>query len=175
MMSSFVSCNSVLYSNCSQKQNSEPKTVTISNKSTMGERLRTFTVVGGLEDDTNIVYSPSNGLISHLLMTAIRAVGGEYSANPNRFGLLYKKKWLREDKTLSFYGISNSDDIELKLARKLRVFKVKILNGAQRSSLVDITLSARELCHDFCIKIGYKPSYEYGLQVEKGIHAKYAY
>lgn len=69
--------------------------------------------------------------------------------------------WLEADRKLNYYLLSDHDSLEFR--RKIRTLKVRMLDGAVKSILVDDSQSVEELMFVICTKIGIKNHDEYGL------------
>lgn len=69
--------------------------------------------------------------------------------------------WLEADRKLSYFLFHDHDTLEFR--RKIRTLRVRMLDGAVKSILVDDSQSVEELMFVICTKIGIKNHEEYGL------------
>lgn len=69
--------------------------------------------------------------------------------------------WMENGRTLSYYILHNQDTLEYR--RKLRTLRVKMLDGAVKTILVDDSQPVSQLMVVICTKIGITNHEEYGL------------
>lgn len=69
--------------------------------------------------------------------------------------------WMENGRTLSYYILHNQDTLEYR--RKLRTLRVRMLDGAVKTILVDDSQPVSQLMVVICTKIGITNHEEYGL------------
>lgn len=69
--------------------------------------------------------------------------------------------WLESGRNLGYYMLRNLDTLEYR--RKLRTLRVRMLDGAVKTILVDDSLPVSQLMVVICTKIGITNHEEYGL------------
>lgn len=93
-------------------------------------------------------------------MKTVTTIASEYglfiSDEQNQQGV-----WLEAGRTLGYYILHNQDTLEYR--RKLRTLRVRMLDGAVKTILVDDSQPVSQLMVVICTKIGITNHEEYGL------------
>lgn len=96
----------------------------------------------------------------YLLFVSPPLIASEYglfiSDEQNQQGV-----WLENGRTLGYYILHNQDTLEYR--RKLRTLRVRMLDGAVKTILVDDSQPVSQLMVVICTKIGITNHEEYGL------------
>ncbi|XP_055385289.1 talin-2 isoform X2 [Condylostylus longicornis] len=93
------------------------------------------------------------------------------SGAPNEYGLFLSDEenrqgvWLESGRSLGYYMLHNQDTLEYR--RKLRTLRVRMLDGAVKTILVDDSQPVNQLMVVICTKIGITNHEEYGLVREE--------
>lgn len=117
--------------------------------------------------DSKIIKSPSHD--THLYNTFCFPL--HYSFTASEYGLFLSDEdnkqgvWLESGRNLGYYLLRNHDVLEYR--RKLRTLRVRMLDGAVKTILVDDSQPVSQLMVVICTKIGITNHEEYGLVREE--------
>lgn len=100
-----------------------------------------------------------------MVLRDIREKIGETSAQADH-GLFWptQKKWLASNRTLGYYDVKTGDNVEYK--KKHRPLKVRMMDHAIKTVLVDESEAVQSIVETICRKIGIANSEEYSLLVD---------
>lgn len=100
-----------------------------------------------------------------MVLRDIREKIGETSAQADH-GLFWptQKKWLASNRTLGYYDVKTGDNVEYK--KKHRPLKVRMMDHAIKTVLVDESEAVQTIVDTICRKIGIANSEEYSLLVD---------
>eukprot|EP00095_Tigriopus_kingsejongensis_P007975 maker-scaffold475_size161908-snap-gene-0.21 protein:Tk07975 transcript:maker-scaffold475_size161908-snap-gene-0.21-mRNA-1 annotation:"Talin-1" len=118
-----------------------------------------------------IPFHPQASVLDSCAQIRDRVVDIKNLGNPNQYGLFLhdedpkKGVWLEPERTLEHYLLRDNDHLEYR--RKMRLLKVRMLDGTVKSVMVDDSQNVGNLMVLICTKIGITNHDEYSLVWDK--------